>query len=134
MKNTNGKNAGFPRTIFLIALLVTLGAALAALQTSQPVREAFGLEPIIEGLPSRTLWTGDLSPEPLDGAVALLPSGATTVRYEPTTVRRLGNGTQRAQLQALTQVPSALVIGQPVSVDSSVAAVDIVDSSGWLSE
>jgi len=96
MENTSGNRPGFPRTMFLIALLITLGAALAALQTSEPVREAFGLDPIIEGLPPRTLWTSHLPTGPLDGAVALLPSSATNVRHESTTVRRLGNGTQRA--------------------------------------
>jgi len=135
MENTSGNRPGFPRTMFLIALLITLGAALAALQTSEPVREAFGLDPIIEGLPPRTLWTSHLPTGPLDGAVALLPSSATNVRHESTTVRRLGNGTQRARL--LTQGPALSVpaMTQPVvSVDPPVAAADIVDSSGWLSD
>ena len=92
MENTSGNRPGFPRTMFLIALLITLGAALAALQTSEPVLEAFGLDPTIEGLPPRTLWTSHLPTGPLDGAVALLPSSATNVSHESTTVRRLGNG------------------------------------------
>ena len=134
MENTSGDRPGFPRAMFLIALLITLSAALAALQTSQPVREAFGLAPIIEGLPPRTLWTSHLPTGPLDGAVALLPSSATNVRHESTTVRRLGNGTQRARL--LTQGPVLSVPAtQPVvSVDPPVAVADIVDSSGWLSD
>lgn len=135
MENTSGNRPGFPRTMFLIALLITLGAALAVLQTSQPVREAFGLEPIIEGLPARTLWTNHLPTGPFDGPVALLPSSATNVRHELTTVRRLGNGTRRARLLTQGPVLSVPATTQPVvSVDPSVAVTDIVDSSAWFSE
>ncbi len=139
MKNTgtrDGTKSGFPRTMFVIALLITLGGALAALQTSMPVREAFGLEPIIEGLPPRTLWTRDLPAGRLDAGPAWSPSHAN-VRYESTTVRRLGSGTQRARLNepSVHPVLSAMATSQPVvSAERTVAAAEVVEPSSSFTE
>ncbi len=130
MKNTETHRdspARFPRMMFIIALLATLGGAFAALQTSQPVREAFGLEPIIEGLPPRTLWTRGLPS--VDDALPI----AATVRHESTIVRTVGGGTRRAQVAEQRLVPSAqphiglTAHGEPTAAPTASAAV-LVDS------
>ena len=92
--------ARFPRAMFIVALMLTLGAAVAVLQTSMPVREAFGLEPIIDGLPPRTLWTLDLPDGSSDGGPVWLASAAAHSRHESTIVRTFGTGTQRAPAPA----------------------------------
>jgi hypothetical protein len=126
MKNTethNGNTAGFPRMMFIIALLVTLGAAFAALQTSQPVREAFGLEPIIDGLPPRTLWTRGVS------AADVFSPTAASVRHESTIVRTLDTGTQRARLLELAELSHAGALQPTSGLTAMVAAADIDESS-----
>jgi len=141
MTNTgtsNGNAARFPRAMFIVALMLTLGAAVAVLQTSMPVREAFGLEPIIDGLPPRTLWTLDLPDGSSDGGPGWLASAAAHSRHESTIVRTFGTGTQRARLVPLTE-SSPAPDGPPTndttaSMEPVVAAADIVESYDSFAE
>jgi hypothetical protein len=136
---TSTSNAArFPRAMFIVALMVTLGAAVAVLQTSMPVREAFGLEPIIDGLPPRTLWTLDLPDGSSDGDPVWLASVAAHSRDESTIVRTFGTGTQRARLLPLTEFSPAQA-GRSTndateSLPPVVAAVDRVESYDSFAE
>lgn len=125
MKNSGmhtGNTTGFPRMMFIIALLVTLGAAFGALQTSQPVREAFGLEPIIDGLPPRTLWTrGVATPYEFSPTAA-------SVRHESTIVRGLGSGTQRARLVELAELSPSEAPVPTGGLTATLAAPDTATS------
>lgn len=141
MKKTGtstGSTARFPRTLFIVALLLTLGAAAAVLQTSTPVREAFGLEPIIDGLPPRTLWTRALPDGASESGPVWLASAAAQSRHESTIVRTFGTGTQRARLVPLadsTSSPADLLSNDTTASKAPVvAAAELVESYDALGE
>jgi hypothetical protein len=135
---STGSAARFPRALFIVALLLTLGAAVAVLQTSTPVREAFGLEPIIDGLPPRTLWTRALPDGSPESGPVWLASGVAENRHESTIVRTFGTGTQRAPLVPLTEPtssPADLLSNDTTASEAPVvAAADLVESYDALGE
>ncbi len=119
------KRSGSVRPVFVFALLGTLGVALAAFQTIQPVREAFGFDPLVRPV------TGTSVVEPLPEAVEtpepvrfdrLASAEGVERSIQPVPTRRLGLGTRRAVrlASAVVQVSSAgsaspsAVIVQPV--------------------
>lgn len=140
MKNTGtstGNAARFPRVMFIVALLLTLGAAVAVLQTNMPVREAFGLEPIIDGLPPRTLWTLALPDTSPESSPVWLASAAAHSRHESTIVRTFGTGTQRAHLVPLpesTPASGGLQANEANASMAPVVAADLVESYDALGE
>ena len=116
------------RPAFVVALLGSLGVAFASFHTVQPVREAFGLDPLVR-LVTRTALA-------LPRAEATeLPE--TTLRFDrlasvqgiespvpPVPTRRLGSGTRRAVRLAPVQMSSAGTARRPVvTVQPVVAAV-----------
>jgi len=141
MKNTGTSTsnaARFSRAMFIVALMLTLGAVVAVLQRSMPVREAFGLEPIIDGLSPRTLWTLDFQDGSSDGGPVWLASDAAQGRHESTIVRTFGTGTQRARLLPLTEFSPAQA-GLPTndtteSLQPVVAAADRIESYDSFAE
>ena len=114
--------SGGPRSAFVFALLGSLGVALVGLQMVEPVRQAYGLDPIIP------------SPFQAGAQTALAPSGtqwfdrsaaAHVVVERSIPTRPLGSGTRRAVRLApsVVQMASVHTLGSPVvSVLPVVAA------------
>ena len=92
------KRPGRPRLAFVFPLLGSLGVALAAFQMIQPVREAFGLDPVVRPVtPSvassraeATEWPETRRFNRLASVQGVEPSA------RPVPMRRLGSGTRRA--------------------------------------
>ena len=104
------KCSGRPRPAFLFALLGSLGVALGAFQTMEPVREAFGLDPVVRPV-TQTMVVAPL-PEAVDTPetrqFARLTSAQGVERTgQPVPTRRLGSGTRRAVLATIDYADSA---------------------------
>ena len=119
-----------PRPAFVFALLGSLGVALVGLQTIEPVRQAFGLDPIIRPPVQTAVQTAGVAPA-VDAPATLrfdrLSSAPGVERpVQPVPTRRLGSGTRRAVrlAPAVVQMASARTSSSPaVSVWPVVAAV-----------
>lgn len=114
---------GGPRPAFVVAFLGSLGVALVGLQTVEPVRQAFGLDPIIRSPFQTVAQMAVASPETLRFD---RPASAQGVVERPVPTRRLGSGTRRAVRLApsVVQMASAHTSSSPaVSVLPVVAAI-----------
>ena len=88
--DTQNRPAG-PRPGFVVALVISLGVACVGLQTIEPVRQAFGLDPMIPPL----VQTAVVAPETprFDGPASV--QGIERL-VQPAPTRHLGSGTRRA--------------------------------------
>ena len=108
----------------LLALLGGLGGALAAFQTIQPVRAAYGLDPVVRPAtravalpPTRAMaLPGTRRFNPLASTRGVAPSA------QPAPTRRLGAGTRRAVRLA----PPAVQVSAVGAVSRSVATMQPV--------
>ena len=114
------KRSRRPRPAFVFALLGSLGVAFASLHTIEPVREAFGLDPVVRTLASSRVKTTE--PEARVERLASVLGHESPAPSVP--ARRLGSGTRRAVRLAPVQMSAAETARRPVGpVQPVVAAV-----------
>ena len=121
------KRPGSPRPAFLLGLLGSVGIALGALQTIQPLRDAFGLDSVVRPVAR----TARVAPRPdvvAPPETLSLDRLAWAQRVErparPIPMRRLGSGTRRALrlAPAAVQLSSAGTPSSPATTVQPVAA------------